>query len=94
MSKFTKPKPAAEVSDADIERVIQGADAVDARRDAGKSADATKDDAKPDEDVRFTMTLSGEMAGRIDLARKVAGGLTRLSWIRLAVAEKLSRDGV
>jgi hypothetical protein len=92
MSKFSKPKPAAEPSPADIERVIQGADAVDARRDAGKPASAAK--SEDGEEVRFTMTLSGELAGRIDRARKAAGGLTRLSWIRLAVAEKLMRDGV
>ena len=31
MSKFNKPKTTAQVSDAEIERVIQGADAVDDR---------------------------------------------------------------
>jgi hypothetical protein len=88
MSKFSKPKPAGAVTQADIDRVIGGADAVDDREAE------TKVEPKADEDVRFTMTLSGDLAGRIDRARKAAGGLTRLSWIRLAVAEKLSRDGV
>jgi hypothetical protein len=88
MSKFSKPKSAA-VTEADIERVIEGADAVDDRRTEKKPA------AEPDqEDVRFTMTMDGGMASRVDRARKAAGGMTRLSWIRLAVAEKLARDGV
>ncbi|EWY36406.1 hypothetical protein N825_27050 [Skermanella stibiiresistens SB22] len=84
-SKFSKPKPAGAVSQTDIERVIQGADAVDDRREDKKSVEESE--------VRFTMTLPGEMSGRVDRARKSAGGLTRLSWIRVAVAEKLSRDG-
>jgi hypothetical protein len=89
MSKFSKPKPASAVTEADIERVIEGADAVDDRRAEKKPA------AEPDqEDVRFTMTMAGDMASRIDRARKAAGGLTRLSYIRMAVAEKLARDGV
>jgi hypothetical protein len=87
MSKFSKPKPAAVTQD-DINRVIEGADAVDDRRERKLAAE-------PDQgEVRFTMTLGGEMARRIDRARKSAGGMTRLSWIRLAVAEKLARDGV
>ena len=88
MSKFSKPKPAA-VTEADIERVIQGADSVDDRRDEKKPIR----EADPSE-VRFTMTLPGEMDSRIDRARKAAGGLTRLAWIRVAIAEKLARDGV
>lgn len=88
MSKFSKPKPVGAVTQADIDRVIGGADAVDDRKAE------LKVEPKADEEVRFTMTLSGDLAGRIDRARKAAGGLTRLSWIRLAVAEKLSRDGV
>ena len=90
MSKFSKPKPAAPVTQADIDRVIEGADAVDDRKaesKAGPKAEAPKD-------VRFTMTLPGDMASRVDRTRKAAGGLTRLSWIRLAVAEKLARDGI
>jgi hypothetical protein len=88
MSKFSKPKPAA-ITEADIDRVIEGADAVDDRRMEKKPA------AEPDQgEVRFTMTMAGDMAKRIDRARKAAGGMTRLSWIRLAVAEKLTRDGV
>jgi hypothetical protein len=84
MSKFAKPKPAGAVTQADIDRVIEGADAVDDR----------KADQKTGEDVRFTMTLDSETAGRVDQARKKAGRLTRLSWIRLAVAEKLEREGI
>jgi len=86
MSKFSKPKPAAAVTDADIDRVIDGADAVDDRRTEKKPA--------AQEDIRFTMTLAGDLVARVDRARKTSGGLTRLSWIRLAIAEKLARDGV
>jgi hypothetical protein len=86
MSKFSKPKPTPQASEAEIERVIQGADAVDDRQGAEKPVEQG--------DVRFTMTLTGDMAGRIDRARKDAGDLTRLSWIRVAIAEKLARDGV
>ena len=86
MSKFNKPKTAAQVSEAAIERVIQGADAVDDRRQPDIAVDQVE--------VRFTMTLTGEMAGRVDQARKKAGGLTRLAWIRLAAAEKLEREGI
>jgi hypothetical protein len=85
MSKFSKPKPPA-VTEADIDRVIEGADAIDDRRAEKKPADQ--------EEVRFTMTLQGEMASRIERARRAAGGMTRLSYIRLAIAEKLARDGV
>jgi hypothetical protein len=88
MSKFAKPKAAPAVAQADIDRVIEGADAVDDRRKGKPTEDAG------DGEVRFTMTLTGDLAQRVDRARKAAGGLTRLSWIRLAVAEKLNRDGV
>ena len=87
MSKFSKPK-ASTVTQADIDRVIEGADAVDDRRAEPKS------EQKPSKGVVFTMTITDDMAGQIDIARKRAGGLTRLSWIRLAVAEKLARDGI
>jgi hypothetical protein len=87
MSKFSKPKPGA--SDAEIERVIQGADAVDSPKGNNRKAEPIDQG-----DVRFTMTLPGDLATRVDRARKAAGSLTRLSWIRLAVAEKLARDGV
>ena len=73
MSKFAKPKPAGAITQADIDRVIEGADAVDDRKAEPKTA----------EDVRFTMTLDSETAGRVDQARKKAGRLTRLSWIRM-----------
>jgi hypothetical protein len=89
MSKFSKPRPAATITQKDIDRVIEGADAIDDRRAEKKPAVESGQ-----KEVRFTMTLPGELAGRVDRARKAAGGLTRLSWIRLAVAEKLSRDGV
>ncbi|GEO43620.1 hypothetical protein SAE02_77680 [Skermanella aerolata] len=86
MSKFSKPKQSAQVSEADIQRVIGGAEANDDR----------KAEQKPDDqgEVRFTMTLTGAMAGRVERAREGAGGMTRLAWIRLAVAEKLAREGV
>jgi hypothetical protein len=90
MSKFIKPKPAAPVTQADIDRVIEGADAVDDRKPEPKAQAQTQ----AAEDVRFTMTLPADMAEQIDRARKKAGRLTRLSWIRLAVAEKLARDGI
>jgi hypothetical protein len=88
MSKFSKPK-AGTVTQADIDRVIEGADAVDDRK-----AEPKPEQQKPSKGVVFTMTITDDMAGQIDIARKRAGGLTRLSWIRLAVAEKLARDGV
>jgi hypothetical protein len=78
MSKFVKPKPAA-VTQADINRVIEGADAVDDRPTA--------------KETRFTMTLDAEMTAQIDRARKATGRLTRLAWLRQAAAEKLERDG-
>lgn len=88
MSKFSKPKPAA-VTKADIDRVIEGADAVDDRRVEKKPT------AEPEpREVRFTMTLAGDLVARVDRAKKVAGGMTRLSWIRLAITERLARDGV
>jgi hypothetical protein len=91
MSKFAKPKSAgttSAVTQADIDRVIEKADAVDDRKPEPKP------DQKPSKGVIFTMSITDEMAGQIDIARKRSGGLTRLSWIRLAVAEKLARDGV
>lgn len=93
MSKFSKPKPAGAVTQADIERVIQGADAVDGRAEEAANLKPAPQPADQGE-VRFTMTLPADMDGRIDRARKRAGGLTRLAWIRLAVAEKLERDGI
>src|SRR5688572_25610148 len=58
MSKFNKPKPTAAVVQADIDRVIEGADAVDDRRE-GKPAEDVDDG-----EVRFTMTLTGDLARR------------------------------
>jgi len=86
MSKFSKPRPAGHIPHQDdIDRVIRGAGAVDDRR--------VEKPAQEEGEVRFTMTLPGDLAQRVDRARKGAGGLTRLSWIRMAVAEKLNRDG-
>lgn len=42
-------------------------------------------------EVRFTMTLPADLAAAVDKARRPAA-LTRLAWIRLAVAEKLDRE--
>jgi hypothetical protein len=39
------------------------------------------------------MVLPADMSERVDKARKGAGGMARLAWIRLAIAEKLNRDG-
>lgn len=88
MSKFNKPTRAGHIPhQSDIDRVISGADAVDDRK-------AEKPPTEEEPEVRFTMTLPADMAQRVDVARKAAGRLTRLSWIRMAVAEKLSRDGM
>lgn len=95
MSKFSKPKT---VREEDIERVIRGADAVDDRAEERegdqKSAPVVQAAPAAPPAATFTMTLPGEMAGRVDAARKQAGGLTRLAWIRVAIAEKLTRDGM
>src|SRR4051794_40598266 len=39
------------------------------------------------------LTLPSSMSERVDTARKAAGGIARLAWIRLAIAEKLTREG-
>lgn len=79
MSKFSKPQPKAIQTPtlADIERVINGA--------------STDGAGVTDGEIRFTLTLPKGMAAQIDRARKSAA-LTRLAWIRLAVAEKLARE--
>jgi hypothetical protein len=79
MSKFSKPKPTTQV---EIDRVIQSADAID----NGKPA--------AEDDVRFTMTLTGEMSERVNRARKASGNMPRVIWIRAAIAEKLAREGM
>ena len=83
MSKFAKPKPQAqrEPTQDDIDRVIGKAEARDDRP------------VTPEAEVRFTLVLPVSMADRVDAARKKAGGIARLAWIRLAIAEKLDRDG-
>lgn len=79
MSKFARPSPAPKSpSQADIDRVIGAAEAKDGSPDAAE--------------VRFTMTLPAELAADVDRARKRAH-LTRLGWIRLAITEKLEREG-
>jgi hypothetical protein len=82
MSKFAKPGTKPKLTAAEIDRVIGAAEAHDASPPAAPLA----------EDVRFTMTLPGDLADAVDAARKRAR-LTRLAWIRLAVAEKLEREG-
>jgi hypothetical protein len=79
-SKFTKPQ--REPTIAEVERVIGSAE--------------SRDDpsiAQPEKEVRFTMALQSNMSDRIDKAREAAGGIARLAWIRLAIAEKLAREG-
>src|SRR5689334_2266192 len=80
-SKFARPQ-GREPTPADIERVIGKAEARD--EPASPVAEA---------EVRFTLVLPSSMADRVDAARKAAGGMARLAWIRLAIAEKLGRDG-
>jgi hypothetical protein len=78
MSKFSKPKPTTQ---ADMDRVIQSADAIDNSKSA-------------EDDVRFTMTLTGDMSERVNRARKASGNMPRVIWIRAAIAEKLAREGM
>jgi hypothetical protein len=78
-SKFARPQ--REPTPVEIEQVIGKAET----RDEPVAIEA---------EVRFTLVLPSGMANRIDIARKVAGGMARLAWIRLAIAEKLNRDGV
>ena len=81
MGKFARPtKP----TQADIERVIQGADAADGRQSDKPTA--------VEGEVRFTMTVPTDMAAEVDVARKRLGNINRLAWIRLAMREKLDRD--
>jgi hypothetical protein len=77
-SKFVRPQ--REPTPAEIEQVIGKAET----RDEPTAAEA---------EIRFTLVLPSSLAERVDAARKAAGGLARLSWIRLAIAEKLNRDG-
>jgi hypothetical protein len=77
MSKFAKPKPTKD----DIDRVIGGAEAKDGQAEA-----------VPEKETRFTMVLQPALTRQIDAARKKAGGLSRLSWIRMVIVERLARD--
>jgi hypothetical protein len=80
-SKFGKPK--RDPPPEEVDRVIGKAETRD--EPAG---------AAPEAEVRFTLVLPVGMATRVDAARKAAGGMARLAWIRLAIAEKLARDGL
>ncbi len=76
-SKFARPS--REPTAVEIEQVI------------GKAE--TRDEPITSEvEVRFTLVLPSSLADRVDAARKEAGGMARLAWIRLAIAEKLSRE--
>jgi hypothetical protein len=83
-SKFAKPQ--RELTQDEIERVIGKAESRDEPASAIPEPEAEKE-------VRFTLALPSGMAGRVDAARKAAGGMARLAWIRLAIAEKLAREG-
>lgn len=82
-SKFSRPQ--RQPAEAEIDKVISKADT----RDDPASAAPT-----PEAEVRFTMVLPADMSERVDKARKAAGGMARLAWIRLAIAEKLGREGI
>ncbi len=88
-SKFSRPSR-QQPTQADIDRVIGAAETRDGPSSAAAAAEASQE---PAAESRFTMVLSADMAERVDKARKGAGGMARLAWIRLAIAEKLNRDG-
>lgn len=46
----------------------------------------------PGKPVRFTLPMDGELCRQVDAARKKAGGMTRLAWIRQAIANELKRQ--
>ncbi|MDT8278140.1 MAG: hypothetical protein E7K72_16560 [Roseomonas mucosa] len=82
-SKFSRPQ--REPTPAEIEHVIAQAETRDEPATVA---------VPPEAEVRFTMVLPSGMSEKVDKARKGAGGMARLAWIRLAIAEKLNRDGV
>jgi hypothetical protein len=82
-SKFSRPQ--REPTPAEVERVIAQAETRD---------EPVTVATPPEAEVRFTMVLPADMSERVSKARKGAGGMARLAWIRLAIAEKLSRDGL
>jgi len=84
-SKFAKPQ--REPTLAEVERVIGKAET---RDEPASSAPVPEPEAE--KEIRFTLALPSGMADRVDTARKAAGGMARLAWIRLAIAEKLIRD--
>jgi hypothetical protein len=57
-------------------------------------AAALKEEAAPEaeKEIRFTLVLLATMADQVDTARKKAGGMARLAWMRLAITEKLARE--
>jgi hypothetical protein len=67
----------AKPTKADVDRIIGGAEAKD---------------GKPGKETRFTMILQPALTHQVDMACEKAGGMSRLSWIRLAIVEKLARD--
>lgn len=85
-SKFSRPSRQAPTQ-ADIDRVIGAAET----RDGPGSTSPTPSEVGAES--RFTMVLPADMAERVDKARRGAGRMARLAWIRLAIAEKLNRDG-
>ena len=82
-SKFSRPQ--REPTLAGVEHVIGKAETRD---------DPVPTVPAPEAEVRFTTVLTVSMSERVDKARKKAGGMARLAWIRLAIAEKLDRDGI
>lgn len=84
-SKFSRPN--REPTSEEVDRIIGKAET----RDEPAPASST---TLPEVEVRFTMVLPADLSDRVDKARKAAGGMARLAWIRLAIAEKLNRDGM
>ncbi len=85
-SKFSRPQR-QQPTQVEVDHVISKAET----RDDPTLANPTP--PVPEVDIRFTLVLPPDMSERVDKARKGAGGMARLAWIRLAIAEKLNRDG-
>jgi hypothetical protein len=51
-----------------------------------------QDSKPPAKGVRFTLPMDEELTAAVDAARKKAGGMTRLAWIRQAIANELKRQ--
>lgn len=82
-SKFSRPL--REPTPEEVERIVGKAETRDEPAPAAPP---------PEAEIRFTMVLPADLSDRVDKARKAAGGMARLAWIRLAIAEKLIRDGM